>query len=210
MLKFKAHSLLLSALVLSASFVNSAQAADYKVDAAHSKVGFTVRHLMITDVTGSFKDFEGSFSFDAAKGTVGATNFVVQAKSIDTDNEKRDEHLRSPDFFDVAKFPTVTMTNSKVTKAGKNKFKWTGDLTMHGVTKPVTLDLVYNGSMKDAWGNNRAGFAATGKIKRSDYGLTWNKVLESGGVTVSDEVRLNFDISAIETPAEAKPQASAK
>lgn len=191
------------------SSVAMAAPVKYTVDAAHSKVGFAVKHLMISDVTGEFKDFEGSFSFDDAKGEVTDATFSAKTASINTGNSKRDEHLQSADFFDAAKNPTVTFTNSKIKKAGKNKYKWTADLNMHGVTKPVTLDLEHKGTVKDGWGNTVAAFAANGKIKRSDWGLNWNKALEAGGVTVSDEVRLMFDIEAKQEAAAPAAAATA-
>lgn len=179
----------------------NAFAADYKVDATHSKVGFAVKHMMISKVRGTFKDFEGTFTFDSEKGTVGATNFVVKAASVNTDDPKRDEHLRSPDFFDAEKFPNLTVTNSKVTKKGKNKFKWNGDLTIHGVTKPVVFDLEYLGSTKDPWGNMRAGFTASATIKRKDFGMTWNKNLDTGGVVVGEDVEIQLDVEGVEQAA---------
>ena len=182
--------------------------AKYKIDGDHSKVGFSVRHLMISDVAGRFKKFDGAFTFDLEKGTVSDATFSAEAASIDTDNAKRDDHLRGPDFFDAQKFPKVTFTNSKITKAGKDAFKWTADMTMHGVTKPVTLDLEYKGAVKDPWGMQRAGFTATGKINRKDFGLNWNKALESGGVVVGEDVKLILDIEAIQqTDAAAAPAA---
>jgi polyisoprenoid-binding protein YceI len=187
----------------------STQAADYNVDGSHSKVGFSVRHMMVTDVEGKFREFEGTFNFDPVKGVLGSTNFSVKTKSIDTDNDKRDEHLRSGEFFDVDKFPSMTVTNSKIKSIGKNKYKWTGDLAIRGVSKPVKFDLSFNGLSKDPWGNSRAGFTATTTIKRSDYGLTWNKALETGGVAVSDEVRIQLAISAIEAKTEAPKTAEA-
>ncbi len=205
--------LALASAVLSATVATSAFAAPvkYTVDAAHSKIGFAVKHLMISDVTGEFKDFDGSFMFDDAKGEVSDANFSAKTASINTGNSKRDEHLQSADFFDAAKYPTLTLTNSKIKKAGKNKYKWMADLTMHGVTKPVTLDLEHKGTVKDAWGNTVAAFSATGKIKRSEWGLNWNKALEAGGVTVSDEVRLMLDVEAKQeaaAPSAAQPAAT--
>lgn len=182
----------------------NAQGAEYSIDSTHSKVGFSVRHMMITDVKGAFNDFEGSFSFDPEKGTVSNADFVVKAESVDTANKKRDDHLRSADFFDVAKHPTLAFKNSKLKKVSKNKFKWSGDLTIKGVTKPVVFDLEYKGSVKDPWGNQRAGFSATSKINRKDFGLTWNNTLESGGVVVGDEVTIQIDVEAVEKKAEAK------
>jgi polyisoprenoid-binding protein YceI len=177
--------------------------AKYTIDSAHSKMGFAVRHLMISDVTGEFKEFEGSFTFDDQKGEISDATFTAKTASIDTGNTKRDEHLRSADFFDAAKYPTITLTNSKLKKAGKNKYKWTADLSMHGVTKPVTFDLEHRGTVKDPWGMMRAGFSARTTIKRSEWGLNWNNALEAGGVAVSDEVRLTLDAEATQPKADA-------
>ncbi len=190
--------------VATLAIATSAQAAEYKIDPSHSKIGFSVKHLMISKVTGNFKDFEGTFEFDKDKGVLGAHNFVVKTASVDTQEPKRDEHLKGPDFFDVAKFPTMTFAKSKITKDGKDKYKWAGDLTIHGVTKPVTFELEYTGSATDPWGNKRAGFNATTKISRKDYGLVWNKALESGGVVVGDEVTINLEAEAIEQGAKAE------
>ena len=188
--------------------ITSAHAAEYKIDSSHSKIGFTVKHLMISKVSGTFKDFEGTFEFDKDKGVLGSHNFVVKTASVDTQEPKRDEHLKGPDFFDVAKFPTMTFAKTKISKDGKDKYKWAGDLTIHGVTKPVTFDLEYTGSATDPWGNKRAGFTATTKISRKEFGLVWNKAIESGGVVVGDEVTINLEAEAIEQVAKgAAPKA---
>jgi polyisoprenoid-binding protein YceI len=175
----------------------------YDIDSAHSRVGFSVRHMMISEVQGSFKTFEGKFTFDAEKGTVSDADFSADTKSINTENEKRDEHLRSADFFDAEKNPKITFKNSKLKKVSKDKYKWSGDLTMHGVTKPVTFDLEFRGVAKDPYGMMRAGFVATGKINRKDFGLTWNKALETGGVAVSEEVALKIDAEGVQAKADA-------
>lgn len=189
------------------AFATNASATVYEVDPNHSRIGFTVKHLMIATVPGNFNDFTGKFDFDAAKSELKDATFTVQTASINTNNAKRDEHLRSADFFDAAKNPTITVTNSKLKKAGKNKYKWTGDLNMHGVTKPVTFDVEYTGASKGMMGENRVGFTAKSKINRKDFGLTWNKTLETGGVAVSDEVQLVLDVSAIEAKASDAPTA---
>jgi polyisoprenoid-binding protein YceI len=202
----------IAALIIGGSLTASLASAapvDYKIDGAHSRVSFTVKHMMISSVTGTFKDFDGDFFFDSEKFTGGGAKFVVQAASVDTGNAKRDEHLRSPDFFDVAKFPTLSVTNSKITKAGKDKFKWAGDLTIHGVTKPVTFDLEYKGSIMDPYGTKRAAFTATTIINRKDYGLTWNKAMEAGGVVVGEDVTVQIDIEATEAKPAGKADAKA-
>lgn len=190
-----------------ASFGANVFAADYQVDVSHSKVGFSVRHMMVGKVHGRFKEFEGKFSFDPDKGTVSNTNFVVKVPSIDTDDAKRDDHLRNEDFFNAEKFPTMTLTNSKLTKKGKDKYKWAGDLTIRGVTKPVVFDLEFVSPTKDPWGNNRAGFSANTRINRKDFGMTWNKTLDAGGLAVGDEVDIQIDVEAIEAKAPTETKA---
>jgi polyisoprenoid-binding protein YceI len=177
--------------------------ADYSVDKDHSRVGFSVRHL-VSHVSGNFKDFSGTFKFDAKKPEASKVDFSINAASINTDNDKRDAHLKSPDFFDTAKFAKITFEGKKVTADGENKFKVDGDMTMHGVTKPVTFEVEYLGREKDPWGNYRAGFSATTKLNRKDFGLTWNKVLESGGMMVGDDVEVSLQIEAVEKAADKK------
>ena len=187
-----------------ATFARPALALDYSLDKSHSRVGFTVRHMMIQKVSGSFGEFDGEFSFDPEKGVTKAGDFVVQAKSIDTDNAKRDDHLRSPDFFDVAKFPTLKVTKSAIKRISKDKLTWNGDLTIRDKTKPVVFEVEHTGMIKDPQGKTRAGFTAKTKINRKDFGLTWNKALETGGVVVSDEVDVILEIQGIEKAAAEK------
>lgn len=167
-------------------------AGTYNVDASHTNAGFTVKHMMITNVTGKFNDISGAFEFDEKTNTLKSINGEIVAASIDTANEKRDEHLKSEELFGVEKFPKITF---KSTKIEKNKVY--GDLTMKGVTKAVALDLETSGVITDPWGKQRTGFSLNGKIKRTDFGISWNKALETGGVAVSDEVKLNIDIEGI-------------
>ena len=204
-----ALSLATATLLVSAS--GFAAPVGYTVDKDHSKIGFSVRHMMISNVTGNFKDFDGSFTFDAAKDTLIDGKFEAKTASINTDNVKRDEHLKSADFFDAAKYPTITFTDTKLKKVSKDKYKWSGTLTMHGVSKPVTFDLEKLGTAKDPWGNMRAGFAATTKVKRGEWGLNWNKALETGGLVVSDDVTLDLSVEAVEAkaPGAAAPAAAA-
>ncbi len=197
-----------SALVLFSSALALAAPVKYVVDTAHSKIGFSVRHMMISEVDGRFKDFEGSFTYDADKDMLADGTFVAKTASVDTGNTKRDEHLVSADFFDAAKYPTIEFKNTKIKKVSKNKYKWSGDFMMHGETHPLTLDLEYKGTVKDMMGEMRAGFVATGKLKRSEWGLKWNKALEAGGVAVSDDVTVKLDVEA--TPAKAEGAAPAK
>lgn len=172
-------------------------AAEYTIDPDHSKVLFKIRHLGISTVTGRFDKFSGAFAFDPKNIQASKVTATVEATSIDTDVAKRDEHLRSADFFDVEKFPQITFVSKEIRDAQGGKFKVAGDLTIHGVTKPVTLDVELVGTVKDPWGNERAGFSATATINRKDFGLTWNKALETGGLLVGEEVWISLEIEGI-------------
>jgi polyisoprenoid-binding protein YceI len=175
-----------------------ASAATWNIDADHSNVGFKVRHLMVSNVKGSFEKFTGSVDINDKDITKSKVEVTIDTNSINTNVQKRDEHLRSPDFFDVAKFPTMTFVSKKVAKAGKDKLKVTGDLTLHGVTKEVVLDVdALSKESKDPWGNMRRGTTATTKINRKDFGLVWNKALETGGVAVGEEVLITLEIEMI-------------
>lgn len=167
-------------------------AGTYNVDASHSNVGFTVKHMMITNVTGKFNDVAGNFEYDEKTNSLKSLSGEIVVASINTANEERDNHLKSDDLFGAAKFPKIDF---KATKIEKNAVY--GDFTMKGVTKNIKLDLENGGVITDPWGKQRAAFALSGKIKRSDYGITWNKALETGGVAVSDEVKLTIDIEGI-------------
>jgi len=184
----------LFALALTSS---SALAAEYKIDADHSVVGFKVKHLAISSVPGRFVKFDGKFNFDPSDVKDAKAEAKIDVVSVDTAQSKRDEHLRSPDFFEVVKFPEIQFVSKQVTPGKDKEFKVTGDLTIRGVTKLVTLDVVYDGSAKDLYGNDRAAFSATTKINRKDFGLTWNKVIEAGAVVVGDEVTVNLEIQGI-------------
>ena len=186
---------------LAATAVN---AMEYGFDKAHSHIGFTVTHIL-SKVPGEFKDYDGSFTFDPAKPEHSKVKVTIQAASINTDNEMRDHHLQSPAFFDVEKFPTLEFVSTKVSKGeGDNKYEVAGKLTLHGVTKPVTLDVQYIGADKmpmDKEGKmtaDIAGFSATAKIDRRDFGLSWNQTLASGNLMVSNEVDINLDITGMD------------
>lgn len=185
----------------------TAWATEYKVDRDHSHVGFTVRHI-VSRVPGEFKDFSGEFNFDSQSPSNDKVKFVVQTSTISTDNEKRDAHLKSPAFFDVARYPTMTFDSTKVTSAGHDKYRIQGKLTLHGVTRPVIFDVDYLGTAKDPWGNTRSGFTATTVLNRKDYGMVWNKTLDAGGLMVGDKVDVKLDIEAVEQ-AQAKSAAAA-
>ncbi len=190
----------LSLLIL--TMASAAFAADYDVDASHSSVGFNVRHI-VGRVNGTFTDFSGSFSFDPKKVSEDHVDFTVKLASVNTQNEKRDTHLKSPDFFDVAKFPEMTFKSKKVTAAGKDKFKIVGDLTLHGVTHEETFAVDFGGIAKDPWGNTRAGFSATTTLNRKTYGIIWNKTLDSGSLMLGDDVNVTLQIEAIQKAAAA-------
>lgn len=185
-----------SALAL-AAILPAAQAAHYEIDPSHSHVGFKVRHL-VSKLPGEFKDFEGTFDFDEKNLKSSKVEFKVKTTSISTNNDKRDDHLRSEDFFNVSEHPEMKFVSKSVTKAGKGRYKLNGDLTMHGITKAVVFNVDYGGTAKDPWGNERAGFSATTKLNRKDYGLVWNKSLDKGGVMIGDDVDVNLDIEAIQ------------
>ncbi len=188
-------STLALALLLSLPVAARAEAVAWEADVAHSHIGFKVRHMMISNVKGEFAKYTVKVQADSkelAKATVEAT---IDVKSITTGNGKRDDHLRSPDFFDVAKHPTMVFKSKSVKKQGKDKLKVAGDLTIRGVTKPVTLDVSgLVGPIKDPWGNMKVGFQATTTINRKDFGLTWNKALEAGGLLVGNEVAITLDV----------------
>jgi len=187
--------LLLTALaaVLTAG---GAQAATFAIDPSHSSVGFQVRHMMVTNVKGSFQEFEGTLEFDENAPAEASVTATIQMASIDTADEKRDEHLRSADFFEVETYPTMTFTSTGMKQDGDD-WLLMGDLTMRGVTKPVTLELEYNGMVEDPWGNTRVGFSAEGKIDRREFGVSWNNTLDKGGIAVGNDVKIQLEIQAI-------------
>ncbi len=173
-------------------------ASTWTIDPDHSNVGFKVKHLMVSNVKGSFDKHTGTVEINDKDITKSKVEVSIDTNSINTNVQKRDEHLRSADFFDVAKYPKMTFVSKKVAKAGNNKLKVTGDLTLHGVTKQVVLDVAQlSKESKDPWGNIRRGTTATTKIDRKDFGLTWNKALETGGVLVGEEVTITLEIEMI-------------
>jgi polyisoprenoid-binding protein YceI len=170
---------------------------DYVVDPAHSRIGFVARHAMVTKVRGSFTEFEGTVFLNEQDPTQSRARIVIKVHSIDTGNAERDNHLRSNDFFAMDEFPEITFTSTAAEKVGDEDFKLTGDLTVKGVTKPVTIDFAYQGTAKDPYGNLRAGFEGKTTINRRDFGVTTNLALETGGVLVSDKIALELDVSLI-------------
>jgi len=178
----------------------------WNIDTTHSSIAFSLRHLVIAKVRGQFKSWRGSVSWDDADVRRSSVVVEIDAASIDTAEAKRDEHLRSADFFDVANHPTLTFKSTSLKANGKDSWLVTGDLSMRGVTKSVTLPVTLLGEGKDPWGNEKMGFEASTALSRTDYGLTWNKQLEAGGVLLGDEVKIQISIEA----NKAKPPAAAK
>jgi polyisoprenoid-binding protein YceI len=169
----------------------------WAIDPVHSSVEFAVRHLMITTVKGRFTDVQGTVVLDDANPAAAAAEITVNVASIDTREAQRDAHLRSADFFDAETHPTLTFRSKRVGSLSGDRFTLVGDLTIHGVTREVTLDITSEGRSKDPWGGERAGYSATTKIKRSDFGLTWNQLLETGGLAVSDDVKITLDVQLV-------------
>ncbi|MBI1933711.1 MAG: YceI family protein [Ignavibacteriales bacterium] len=184
----------IAAVLLLIAGVNFAQTT-WSIDKSHSKIGFSVTHMIITETEGQFDNFDISVesksdnNFEDAK-----INFSADVNSINTDNEKRDQHLKSDDFFNAEKFPKMTFIGKSFKKVSEKNYKLVGDLTIRDVTKSVTLDVKYNGTVKDPWGNTKAGFKISGVINRFDYGLKWNAALETGGLVVSEDVTININL----------------
>jgi polyisoprenoid-binding protein YceI len=169
----------------------------WSLDPTHSELVFKVRHMMITNVKGEFRKFDASITSegnDFSKSTIMAT---IDASSIFTNEDKRDGHLKSADFFDVENFPTLTFKGTSLKKTGENTYKLIGELTIKGVSKEVELDVEFGGINKDPWGNEKAGFSIEGKINRKDFGLNWNAALETGGVLVSEEVKISAEVQFV-------------
>lgn len=196
----------LGAALLFGAASGEALAADtYSIDPTHSNIGFTVRHFF-SRVPGHFTKVDGTIVYDTQDITKSTVNVTIDTTSIDTEEPKRDAHLKSPDFFDAEKYPKITFVSSKVTSAGANKARVEGTLTIRGVSKPVTLDVELLGTGPDGWGGVRSGFEARTRINRQDYGVAWNKVIEGGGTVLSDEVDIVLNVEAIRQapkPAEA-------
>lgn len=176
----------------------------YKIDPAHSEVGFSIRH-MVSNVHGRFNDFAGTVEMDPKAPQKGSVEFHIKAESIDTANADRDKHLKTADFFDVEKFPEISFKSDSVKPAGKDKYNVTGTLTMHGVSKKVTLPVSFLGEAKDPWGGTRAGFETSVKLNRKDYGIVWNKAIDNGGVLLGDDVTVDINLEA----TKANPAAAA-
>ncbi len=192
------------ALVTPAAFA----ANTYDLDASHSSAQFAVRHMMVTNVRGEFTRLSGTLTLDEKNLKSSKVEAVIDAKTINTREDKRDEHLRSADFFDVEKHPQITFTSTEFKKAGKDKYKVKGNLTLRGVTRAVVLDVeLPSVEAKDPWGNIKRGATATTTVNRKDFGLTWNQALETGGVMVGEEVKITLDL---QFNKKVEPQAAAK
>ena len=163
---------------------------------------FQVRHL-VSQVTGRFNDFEGAIRIDRDNPEASSVTFTIQAESIDTSNDKRDQHLRAPDFFDVASHPTIVFQSTSVKAMGDGRYEVTGDFTMHGVTKSITLPVEVMGEIKDPWGNHRIGFQIAGTLNRKDFGISYNKVLDQGGLMLGEDVKVSINLEAVRQQASA-------
>jgi polyisoprenoid-binding protein YceI len=172
----------------------------YTIDTTHSDVGFSVRHMVFAKVRGHFTKWTADLAFDPADPSKDAVNVSIDVGSIDTREAQRDGHLKSPDFLDAEKYPTITYKSTKVERAGDKKYAVMGDLTIHGVTKAVKLDVEELGGGKDPWGNQRVAFQAKTRVDRGEFGLKWNQALETGGVLVGEHIDIEIDIEAIAKP----------
>ena len=190
MIRFKSL-LFITVLAVSSLF---AQKTGWNLDKAHSSVGFSVKHMVISEVTGNFKDFDVSFKSTKSDFTDVSVDATIKVGSINTDNEKRDGHLKTDDFFNAEKFPVITFKSASFEKVGDNKYKITGDLTIRDVTKKVTFDATYNGSIKAPWGAQIYSWKATVAINRFDFGLKWNKAIEAGGLIAGDTVNITLNL----------------
>ncbi|WP_329315614.1 YceI family protein [Streptomyces sp. NBC_01262] len=169
----------------------------YTIDPTHSEIGFSVRHAMVTTVRGQFAEYDGKLQIDGANPAASTAEVTIKVVSIDTNQEQRDGHLRTGDFFDAESHPEITFTSTAAEQVDAETYRLTGDLTIKGTTKPVTIDFTFNGAAKDLYGNERVGFEGSTTINRTDWGLSYNAALETGGVLIGEKVKLSFDISAI-------------
>jgi polyisoprenoid-binding protein YceI len=175
----------------------------WQIDPSHSEIQFSVRHMMISKVRGRFSTFTGTIDFNEAEPTKSSVDVQIDAASIDTRDERRDGHLKSPDFLDVAQFPQLTFKSTRVEAVDATHGRIIGDLTIQAVTREVVLETTYEGQAKSPWGTTSAGFNAQTTINRRDFGLTWNQALETGGILVGDEVTINIDLEVVKQVEEA-------
>ena len=177
-------------------------ASTWNIDPSHSAIAFSVRHLVVSKTRGRFLKWSGQIRFDPDEPAASSVEVTIDPASLDTAEPQRDAHLRSADFFDVEKFPTASFRSTKVEGLAGDRYRITGNLTLHGVTKAVVLDATYEGSGKDPWGGERAGFVASTSIDRRDFGLEWNKALETGGLLVGEKVELTLEVEAVKQLAQ--------
>ncbi len=182
-------------MAMTATLTTPAAAGTYTIDPAHSEVEFRVRHLL-TRAGGRFGTFAGRIQFDPARPEASSVTFTIDAASVDTNVPDRDAHLKSPDFFDVETYPTITFTSDRVESSGDGALVVSGTLTLHGVSKRIDVPVAYLGSLRDPWGNEKASFEATAKLNRKDFGMVWNKALDAGGVFLGDEVTITINVEA--------------
>ncbi|MGE5109033.1 MAG: YceI family protein [Sphingobacteriales bacterium] len=190
-------NIILSATIMISSIVSFAQTTKWGYDASHAKVSFTISHFGISETEGKFTKFDGTVLSDNPDFSDAKIDFTIDVNSINTEDAKRDTHLKSPDFFDVAKYPSITFKSKSFKSVGKNKYKLTGDFTMHGVNKEITLDVIYKGSVVDPYKNTKAGFKINGVIDRTKFGLVWNGTLAAGELLVGNDVNLDINIELI-------------
>jgi polyisoprenoid-binding protein YceI len=198
--------LLFNLVVTASTFAVSSFAAQWNIDPGHSSASFAVRHMMVSTVHGSFSGVKGTVDYDPANVAAAKVSLTIDATTVDTRNENRDKDLKSPNFFDVSKFPTITFISKRIVPGSSGKFQLTGDMTMHGVTKEVSFDVEGPATaIKDARGNLHSGATATTKLNRKDFGLIWDKTLDGGGAMVGDEVDITVEVELVQT----KPAATA-
>jgi polyisoprenoid-binding protein YceI len=174
---------------------------DYKLDLAHTRIGFSARHAMVSKVRGQFDQFDGALHLDGENPANSSVEITIQADSIDTRNTDRDNHLRSNDFLAMKEHPEITFRSTEVEKLDQDHYRVTGDLTIRGITKSVPVDFEFTGNVVDPYGNQRAGFEGNATINRKDFGVSWNAALDGGGVMVSDKINLEFEVEAIKVVA---------
>jgi polyisoprenoid-binding protein YceI len=182
--------------LLFATIAISAQTS-WSIDKSHSEIGFSVSHMVISDVEGQFHKYDATVETDGDNWENAKVNFTIDVASIDTDNEDRDNHLRSDEFFNAEKYPHITFVSKSMKKVDDNKYELTGDFTMRDVTKEITLDVTHRGTVTDPWGNTRAGFKIEGSVDRQDYGINWDKTLDTGGLVAGNEVEFNIGVELV-------------
>lgn len=197
----KKINLILITILFAALSINAQS--KWNFDKTHSKIGFSVSHMVISDVEGQFHDYEGTVETTENNWENAKVNFTIDVASIDTDNKDRDKHLKSDDFFNAEKYPHITFVSKSMKKVGENKYKLTGDFTMRDVTKEITLDVTHRGTVNDPWGNTRAGFKIEGSVNRQDFGINWDKTLDTGGLVAGNEVEFQINVELVQQKNES-------